>query len=357
MMLAAPTDRYKENAMAFFRKFFVMGFCLFLLIPTSARAGEERESCHLCGMWIDQYQRTACELVHNDGKTEHTCGVACMLRIVQENGVSAFRSIRVKDWNNGTGVDSRDAWYSIGSRLIPDMIPNYIAFADRIEAEVFAAEKGGAVLSFVSAMETISPRGMTQPFRIRQAVTPGQGSFGLGIVYAYMIKDKVAIGSDSQDPESFINNNPAQPRAPKKMETQIQTLVMNYGITDRLAMQVNLPYFEKSMETLVRQGKQVVTASANDDGIGDLCRRSAVQSMAQCLPRQVFHAACRRLASHRGFRRDARIQRLSQGESDFNLSGHADGSRHAHLARRAVVFPEMGIFLASCPSAVSGFTR
>ena len=256
--------------MAFFRKFFVMGFCLFLLIPTSARAGEERESCHLCGMWIDQYQRTACELVHNDGKTEHTCGVACMLRIVQENGVSAFRSIRVKDWNNGTGVDSRDAWYSIGSRLIPDMIPNYIAFADRIEAEAFAAEKGGAVLSFVSAMETISPRGMTQPFRIRQAVTPGQGSFGLGIVYAYMIKDKVAIGSDSQDPESFINNNPAQPRAPKKMETQIQTLVMNYGITDRLAMQVNLPYFEKSMETLVRQGKQVVTASANDDGIGDL---------------------------------------------------------------------------------------
>ena len=176
--------------MVVFRKFCVIGFCLFLLIPASGLAGEERESCQLCGMWIDQYQRTVCELVYNDGKTEHTCGVACMLRIVQEKGVSSFRSIRVKDWNKGTEVDAQDAWYSIGSLLIPDMLPNYIAFADRKDAEAFAAEKGGTVLSFVSAMETISPRGMTQPFRIRQAVTPGQGSFGLGIVYAYMLKDR-----------------------------------------------------------------------------------------------------------------------------------------------------------------------
>jgi nitrous oxide reductase accessory protein NosL len=256
--------------MVFIRKFCVIGVCLLLLFPALALTGEERESCNLCGMWVDQYQRTACELVYTDGKTEHTCGVACMLRIVQENGVSSFRSIRVKDWNNGTEVDAQEAWYSIGSRLVPDMIPNYIAFADRNDAEAFATEKGGAVLSFVSAMETVSPRGMTQPFRIRQAVTPGQGSFGLGIVYAYMLKDKVVIGTDSQDPESFINNNPAQPRAPKQMEVQTQTLVMNYGITDRLAMNMNLPYFEKSMETLVRQGKQVNTVNTNNDGIGDL---------------------------------------------------------------------------------------
>ena len=232
--------------MVVFKKFCVTSLCLFILIPALTCAEEERESCHLCGMWVDQYQRTACELVYTDGKTEHTCGVACMMRIVQENGVSSFRSIRVRDWNKGTEVAAQDAWYSIGSRLIPDMIPNYIAFADRNDAESFATEKGGAVLSFVSAMETISPRGMTQPFRIRQAVTPGQGSFGLGIVYAYMLKDRVVTGTDSQDPESFINTNPAQPRAPKQMEVQTQTLVMNYGITDRLAMNMNLPYFEKA---------------------------------------------------------------------------------------------------------------
>lgn len=256
--------------MIVFRKFCVTVFCLFLLIPSFVRAGEERKSCQVCGMWIDLYQRTECELAYNDGKTEHVCGVACMLRVVQEKGVDSFQSIRVKDWNKGTDLDARNAWYSIGSQLIPDMIPNFIAFSDRNDAEAFAAEKGGEVISFVSAMETISPRGQTQPFRIRQAVTPGKGTLGFGIVYAYMLKDRVVIGTDSQDPESFINNNPAQPRAPKKMETQSQTLVMNYGITDRLAMQMNLPYFEKSMETLVRQGKQVSTVNSNNDGIGDL---------------------------------------------------------------------------------------
>jgi len=256
--------------MIVFRKFCCVGFCLLLLIPVLVQAGEERESCQLCGMWIDQYQRTAGELVHNDGKTEHTCGVACLLRIVQEKGVSSFRSIRVKDWKNGTLVDAQDAWYSIGSLLIPDMLPNYIAFASRDEAEAFAAEKGGVVLSFVSAMETVSPRGMTQPFRIRQAVTPGQGSFGLGIAYGYMLKDNLKIGTDGQDPESFINNNSAQPRAPKKLEVQTQSLVMNYGITDLFAMQLNLPYFERKMDTLVRQGSRVNTVNSKNDGLGDL---------------------------------------------------------------------------------------
>ncbi|MBI5590006.1 MAG: nitrous oxide reductase accessory protein NosL [Deltaproteobacteria bacterium] len=256
--------------MVFFRKFCFIGFCLILLIPTLILAGEERESCQLCGMWIDQYQRTGCELVYNDGKTEHTCGVACMLRIVQEKGVNSFRSIHVKDWNKGATVDAQNAWYSIGSQLIPDMLPNFIAFADRKDAEAFAAEKGGVVLGFVGAMDTISPRGQTQPFRIRQAVTPGQGSLGLGVAYAYMLKDSVKVGTDGQNPESFINNNPAQPRAPKKMEVQTQSLIANYGITDRLAMQMNLPYYERSMDTLVRQGNQVNTVNARDDGIGDL---------------------------------------------------------------------------------------
>jgi nitrous oxide reductase accessory protein NosL len=256
--------------MVIFKKLCVFGFCLFLLIPTLMWAGDERQSCQLCGMWIDHYERTACKLVHKDDKAEHTCGVACMLRIVQANGIDSFSAIRVKDWLKGTEVDARNAWYSLGSQLIPDMLPNYIAFADRKEAEAFAAEKGGTVLDFTGAMDTISPRGMTQPFRIRQAVTPGKGSFGVGIAYGYMLKDRVKTGTDGHDPESFIQGNPAQPRAPKEMEVQTQTLILNYGITDRLAMQMNLPYFEKRSEMLVRQGNQIQAVTAENDGFGDL---------------------------------------------------------------------------------------
>lgn len=232
--------------------------------------GEERESCRVCGMWIDQYQHTAVELVYIDGKVEHTCGVACMLRIVSEQGPSSFRSIRITDWNSKEAFDAASAWYSVGSAKIPDMLPNYIAFSDRQVAEAFSEKEGGRIIDFTEALEMTSPRGMTQPFRIRQAVTSGAGSFGVGMVYSYMLKDRVLSGTDSMDPELFIGSNPAQPRAPKRMDVQMQSLVVNYALTDRIGLNANLPYFEKEMDTLVRQGKQIVTSTSKDDGIGDM---------------------------------------------------------------------------------------
>lgn len=144
--------------MAILKKVCVIAFCLFLLIPIQSSAGEKREGCQMCGMYIDQYQRTSCELVGKDGKTEHTCGVACMLKIVQGIGAESFRSIRVKDWNKGVHVDAREASYSVGSQLVPDMMPNYISFANRKDAEAFAAEKGGTVVNFAGAMDTNAPK-------------------------------------------------------------------------------------------------------------------------------------------------------------------------------------------------------
>ena len=46
----------------------------------------ERPSCRVCGMYIDQYQKSAAELVYKDGRKEYTCGVACMLREVEDAG-------------------------------------------------------------------------------------------------------------------------------------------------------------------------------------------------------------------------------------------------------------------------------
>jgi nitrous oxide reductase accessory protein NosL len=243
---------------------------LLLLLPLKVLAGESRESCKVCGMWIDQFTRTTGELVHPDGNAEHTCGVACMLRTIEDRGVDSFHAMRVKDWSTGKPVDARQAWYLLGSRLVPDMLPNYIAFADRQEAEALASREGGEVLSFAAAMDTISPRGMTQPFRIRQAVTPGKGSIGMGLAYAYMVKDRVVDGSDGQDPEAFIGSNPAQPRAPERIEVQTQSLSASYALTDRLAAQLIVPYYEKEAETLTRQGGRIVSSSTQSDGLGDL---------------------------------------------------------------------------------------
>ncbi|MEI6269642.1 MAG: nitrous oxide reductase accessory protein NosL, partial [Methylococcaceae bacterium] len=110
----------------------------------SAEEAHKRESCRVCGMYIDQYQKSAAELTYLDGKKEYTCGVACMLREVEDaGGISAFKSVQVHDWVSGKLVDAEAATYVIGSQVIPDMVPNYIAFAKREEAEAFMAKEGG----------------------------------------------------------------------------------------------------------------------------------------------------------------------------------------------------------------------
>ena len=253
---------------------------LFLLMLISARVSaheqdeesQERPSCRVCGMYIDQYQKSAAELVFKDGKKVSTCGVACMLREVTDaGGMSAFESVKVHDWVSGELVDAETATYVLGSNVIPDMVPNYIAFAKREDAEAFVAKEGGEVIDFRIAYEDISPVGTTAPFRIRTAVTPGKGAFSAGMVYGYTQKDQVKIGSNGEDPSNFIHSNPAQPQAPEEMQVQQQALTLNYSPTDNLALFMNVPWFEKRMKILTQPtpgnfGERI----EDENGLGDI---------------------------------------------------------------------------------------
>lgn len=254
---------------------------LFLLMLMSIRVSaheqhepQERPSCRVCGMWIDEYQKSAAELVYKDGHKESTCGVACMLREVEDaGGMSAFQSVKVHDWVSGELVDAQTATYVLGSKIIPDMVPNYIAFAKREEAEAFAAKEGGEVIDFTIAYDDVSPVGTTAPFRIRTAVTPGKGNFSAGIVYGYTQKDQVKNGDSGIDPSQFINANKAQPKAPNESQMMQQAITLNYSPTDNLALFMNLPWFEKRQGTFERNplaGGAVEEKIAEDDGFGDI---------------------------------------------------------------------------------------
>jgi len=202
-----------------------------------------------------------------------------MLREVTDaGGISAFKSVKVHDWVSGKLVDAETATYVLGSNVIPDMVPNYIAFANREEAEAFVAKQGGEVIDFNIAYDDISPVGTTAPFRVRTAVTPGAGNFSAGMVYGYSEKNQIMSGSNSIDPTHFIQSNPAQPRAPKEMQLQQQSLTFNYSPTDRLALFMNIPWFEKRLTQLtqtqpttrpIRAGTFGQTVD-NENGLGDI---------------------------------------------------------------------------------------
>jgi nitrous oxide reductase accessory protein NosL len=248
--------------------------------PVSAEETHPRESCRVCGMYVDQYQKSAAELVFKDGKKEFTCGVACMLREVEDaGGLDAFTTVRVHDWVSGKLVDADEATYVIGSKVIPDMVPNYIAFAKEEDAKAFAAKEGGELMSFNMAFEDISPVGTTAPFRIRTAVTPGKGNFSVGVVYGYTQKDDIKRGSASTDPNGFIQGNKYQPKAPNDLQAHQQALNFNYSPTDNLAMFMNVPWFERRTTALNRAttpagalipGGPVSESAAEENGIGDI---------------------------------------------------------------------------------------
>jgi len=240
-----------------------------LMLGATAQAGE-RESCKLCGMYIDLYQKTSAILTSKDGSVEKTCGGADMLRLVgEEGGVNAFASVIVHDWASGREVAAADATYVIGSNLIPDMIPNVIAFADASGAKAFMAEHGGAALTFDQALQAISPMGMTMPNRVLSAVPQPKGSSNFGVGYMTMKMDTLKMGSHDVSVAEFKAATPASVRMiPKKMESSGTMFMANYGITDQLSLAAKIANLDKTMTSEMKMnGAQKVT---ENNGFTDL---------------------------------------------------------------------------------------
>lgn len=215
-------------------------------------ARQPREACETCGMFIDTVERTAAELTYKDGRPKHTCGVACLVRTLNDEGREAFTSLKVKDWNTGKLVDADQAYYSIGSRLIPDMIPNTIAFETKQAAEKFARKEGGEVINFNRVTEIIAPRGTTAPARLNTAVTPAAGQLGVAFAFSRLERDQVGFGTDSQDPEDFIVARRGQLRVPKGVDVYTEALAVNYALTDRITVFLTLPYRQRHANVLRR---------------------------------------------------------------------------------------------------------
>jgi nitrous oxide reductase accessory protein NosL len=249
-------------------KLFIIAAALLIINPGLAHCRSKREACSVCGMYINQYQRTAVTLVHKDGKQSKTCGVADMIRLINDTGgPGAFSSIKVRGWSSGREINARDAVYVIGSRIIPDMLPTIIAFTTRKEAQAFTKKNGGALLSFTQALLSISPTGMTKPAKIKTAITPAKGAVGFSVGYMYMEMDDIMDGSSRVDPAEF-SSRPGQTKSGKEMTTGAGMYMLSYGINDNLALGIGIKELHKEMTTYTMNGKQ--TTISRNNGMGDI---------------------------------------------------------------------------------------
>ena len=249
---------------------FMTAMAAALVLASTVQAGE-RESCKLCGMYIDQYQKTSAIITTKDGGVEKTCGGSDMLRMVADAGsVNAFASVIVHDWASGKEIAAADATYVIGSNLMPDMIPNFIAFADQDEAKAFMTEHGGAILTFDQALQAISPMGMTMPNRVLSAVPQPKGSSNIGVGYMAMKMDTLKMGTDEVSVAQF-NAATGRMMAPKKMESSGTMLMANYGITDQLSLAAKIANLDKTMTSDVRLPNGIHTdRERENNGVSDL---------------------------------------------------------------------------------------
>ena len=248
----------------------ILVILLLLGFPAKVLADKdsERPSCHICGMYIDQYRDTSAQLMMKNGEKYETCGVACMIRTINDKGgPDAFSKIEVHDWKTKTLIPAAGAVYVIGSRLIPDMMPNLIAFEKKEAAEEFIKREGGELLNFTQALMSISPMGMTMPARIKTAVLAPQGGFMGGVGYMHMTMDKVKLGSETVNPYDLANR-PGQQSAPKQMTSDAEMLMINYGLTNNLNLGVGAAYYDKKMETYKMGGR--VTETTHNSGFGDI---------------------------------------------------------------------------------------
>ncbi len=243
-----------------------------LLIFASVGHAAAREGCQVCGMYIDQYQATATKMTTTEGATLASCGVACMIRLVNDRGgPDAFASILVRGWQSGKAVAAQDALYVIGSDLVPDMLPSIIAFADRTAAEKFVAEHGGAILTFTQALMSISPMGMTMPTRLSTAVLPPARATAAGIGYMSMVMDDLMVGTDEVSLQNYLIATQGRPMgmAPKEMTSKGAMYMINLGLTDDVALTLKTRHLEKEMTMQMLMGGTYSERTVHVNGMTD----------------------------------------------------------------------------------------
>lgn len=116
-------------------------------VPPQVNYG--RDTCDRCGMIISD-ERFAGGLVAEDGTANLYDDIGEMLATVREEGLNGRRAW-VHDWNTRAWIDGTAATIVRGEPEITPMGTGFVAFGTRNDAESFAAEHNGTVMTWQEA--------------------------------------------------------------------------------------------------------------------------------------------------------------------------------------------------------------
>lgn len=225
---------------------------------------DHREDCHICGMYIREYIDTAGEVVPEGGKRYLYCGVACEIRALNEHfGREAAANARVTDWETHEVIPLEQATLVIGSEIIPDMIPNIIAFKESGEAEAFQQAHGGRIVPLDELITGVSYFGLTMPFRITPAAVPPEDVFAIAAGFNFMEMDGLMSGDSDMDTGRVVKQ---RGMAPDRMRTAAAVSKLAYSFTDDITANLDIPYLWKEMDSRTMMGPR----SYENEGMGDL---------------------------------------------------------------------------------------
>ena len=137
--------------------------------------GEAKMFCPKCGMTLPMFYRTN-HAAKVNGKSEQFCSIHCLAETIADGG--KVTGIKVVDNTTLKFIDVINSWYVMGSNKAGTMskVSKY-AFGQRSDAEKFAKEFGGKVLTYYAVMDAVKENlaKETEMIRNKQAMMAQKG--------------------------------------------------------------------------------------------------------------------------------------------------------------------------------------
>jgi len=119
---------------------------------------ENKMYCPKCGMTLAMFYKTN-HAAHVDGKSEQYCSIHCLAETMSEaekDGKVKVTNIKVVDNTTLKFIDAITASYVFGSSKAGTMsMTSKYAFAKKSDAEKFAQEFGGQVMTFSAVLDSV----------------------------------------------------------------------------------------------------------------------------------------------------------------------------------------------------------